>query len=427
MEDYTKDIENRVFIMIVKGQWDEVIALGEQAVEPFVQAFNDGKVPADALLKFLDSDTKVRIKTIEGISNFDSLGIESLYVLAKLGETRALEPLLTYALKGLEEVALIRQGGVTFRLSEMRSSLMGITRLKEALIDISHKSALSEEAIKLAIKAVTYYRKGKKEGWGKYILDHDRNSLSALQMLCSIKSPAISNILYRITLIEDRKYWVDTYVEARRVTLSFEEHREIARKELACRAFTTYDPSNYFAEEHQSKDAQLEVTGALLATEAPVIKVLIKTLQNANPSVQEEALDVLTIIGEPAIESLIQALRDGIQHLRERRIRIKDLEQGSQALKEGLRDDYWYVRTGVAMALVKIGEAAVEPLIMTLNDDEEYVRRKAADALGKIGDARAAEPLLQVLKIEDISDNERKTVERALEKLKAEDSQSDKR
>ena len=105
-------------------------------------------------------------------------------------------------------------------------------------------------------------------------------------MLCSIKSPAISNILYRIALIEDKKYWFATYAESRWQTLSFEEHREIARKELASRAFTTYDPSNYFAEEHESKAAQLEVTGALLDTKAPVIEVLIKTLQGANPSVQ---------------------------------------------------------------------------------------------------------------------------------------------
>ena len=83
--------------------------------------------------------------------------------------------------------------------------------------------------------------------------------------------------------------------------------------------------------------------------------------------------DDLAVLGGPAVESLIQALKD------------ED------------RD----VRTGAAEALRKIGEPAVDPLIKALKDEKSDVRTVAAECLGEIGDARAVEPLIQALKHKD--------------------------
>ena len=82
--------------------------------------------------------------------------------------------------------------------------------------------------------------------------------------------------------------------------------------------------------------------------------------------VQIDALVALGKIGTPAVEPLI----------------------------EGLKDKDSNVRMGVAEALGKIKDVrAVEPLIGSLKDPEPGVCEKAAIALGEIKDARAVEPL----------------------------------
>ena len=64
------------------------------------------------------------------------------------------------------------------------------------------------------------------------------------------------------------------------------------------------------------------------------------------------------------------------------------------------------------LALVRIGAPAVEPLIQTLKDENRNIRWRAAEALGKIGDARAVEPLIQALMYGD--SGVRKHIVRAL-------------
>lgn len=51
--------------------------------------------------------------------------------------------------------------------------------------------------------------------------------------------------------------------------------------------------------------------------------------------------------------------------------------------------------------LTKVGKPAVNPLIEALASDELLVRRQAVDALGRIGDPRAVDPLLATLNDQD--------------------------
>ena len=67
-------------------------------------------------------------------------------------------------------------------------------------------------------------------------------------------------------------------------------------------------------------------------------------------------------------------------------------------------------------ALIEIGKPAVEPLIQALKDNNSTVRRRAASALGEIRDARAAESLAQALEDED--KEVRKRAKKALRRLR---------
>ena len=67
------------------------------------------------------------------------------------------------------------------------------------------------------------------------------------------------------------------------------------------------------------------------------------------------------------------------------------------SLKDKNKPDRWqYV-----IALEKVGEPAVEYLIQALKDDDKWVRFLAVDALGHIGDGCCVEPLIGMLKDAD--------------------------
>ncbi|WXG39961.1 MAG: HEAT repeat domain-containing protein [Candidatus Freyarchaeum deiterrae] len=100
------------------------------------------------------------------------------------------------------------------------------------------------------------------------------------------------------------------------------------------------------------------------------VKGLIKALSYSFYIITEKATEALAKIGEPAVEFLVLALKD----------------------------DYWLVRQGAANALGNIRDKrAVEPLIQALKDKDMLVLRGAIEALGKIGDERAVQVLIHSL------------------------------
>jgi HEAT repeat protein len=101
-----------------------------------------------------------------------------------------------------------------------------------------------------------------------------------------------------------------------------------------------------------------------------------------------EAIKVLIIIGQPAVEPLIKALRD------------KNI----------------IVRKNATEALGEIGDKrASEPLINALEDDDGTVRQYAAEALGKIGDNQALKPLTAALR--DRKSKVQEAAREAIEKI----------
>ena len=141
------------------------------------------------------------------------------------------------------------------------------------------------------------------------------------------------------------------------------------------------------------------------------IENLILDLASDNKDVRNDAIKGLVKIGEPAVEPLIQSLKEGYKHADQygkykRGIcdvlgQIGD-PRAIEPLNKRLNDANKYVRRRAANALINVGdERSVKPLIKALEDSEKKVRARSAEALGKIGDPIAYKPLLKCLNDEE--------------------------
>ena len=127
---------------------------------------------------------------------------------------------------------------------------------------------------------------------------------------------------------------------------------------------------------------------------------LITALRDDEWNVREAAEDALTMIGSPAVEPLIKALRE--YQVRRYIIkvlgRIKD-ERVLDPLFAQLRNEEF--KDDATAALVEVGLPAVERLTAVLNDKDKNVRKHAVQALGAIGLPEAVEMLIEATKDEE--------------------------
>jgi len=150
---------------------------------------------------------------------------------------------------------------------------------------------------------------------------------------------------------------------------------------------------------------------------------LIKALKDKD--VRAGAVVALGKIGKPAVEPLIQALKDKESSVRSGAAAALGGTGDARAVEpliQALKDKDLTVHDAAYPALVRIGKPAVEPLIQALKDKGGGVRWEAAEALGEIGDARAVEPLIQALKDEMWDFQLRAIAKEALEKLKGKET-----
>jgi len=149
--------------------------------------------------------------------------------------------------------------------------------------------------------------------------------------------------------------------------------------------------------EHKHVAYKMGETGEISVREeateevAPEVKAQIERLSSRDPAERRDAARKLGELGEkaaPAIPYLIEALADG---------RPSGVVEWVRSKLTRRYDPDIYVGLEARLALEKIGEPAVEPLISALGDRHWLVRRRAAVILGTIGDTRAVEPLLAVV------------------------------
>ncbi len=128
--------------------------------------------------------------------------------------------------------------------------------------------------------------------------------------------------------------------------------------------------------------------------------------QSKEASPGEAATHALILIGEPAVEPLIAALKDDLWTVRKNAAwALAELRDARAAdpLIAALKDQAWQVRAHAAVGLGEQRDArVVEPLIAALKDEVPNVRWFAAASLGQLRDERSVEPLINALKDENV-------------------------
>jgi HEAT repeat protein len=101
---------------------------------------------------------------------------------------------------------------------------------------------------------------------------------------------------------------------------------------------------------------------------------LITSLEDPSIDIRHQSVRALGSIGKPAVEPLIQALKEAVDN-----------------------DHRWYI----ALALSRIGVPAIDPLILAMRVyPEKEFRRFAAASLGTIG-APAIDPVINAMASDD--------------------------
>jgi len=106
-------------------------------------------------------------------------------------------------------------------------------------------------------------------------------------------------------------------------------------------------------------------------------------------------------IMNPATQTLIEQLRHLDRNVRSQAALTLGRQPDADALPALLdalsTDPDFFVREDITWALLRLGEAAVDPLMDLLKSESADARHHAAHTLGKIGDPRAVDALIHVL------------------------------
>jgi len=144
--------------------------------------------------------------------------------------------------------------------------------------------------------------------------------------------------------------------------------------------------------------------------------ILLKKLSDQDNAITHQVIIALSIMGEPAVEPLIQQLdtdQPGCSTAAEALTKIgtPSVEPLMKLLAPGNPNQ---TRKYAAKILGDIGDKkAVGDLIVALKDEDEWLRLTCADALGKIKDPAAFDPLCRLL-AEGSAANDRRSAARAL-------------
>jgi HEAT repeat protein len=171
-----------------------------------------------------------------------------------------------------------------------------------------------------------------------------------------------------------------------------------------------------------------EAAEALRKIGTPAVESLIAALKGENADTRGKAATELGKIGDArAIEPLIAAMKDKNANVREAAVVALGKIGDARAVKpliSALGDEWFDIAKAAAEALetlgwrpgkdeagaaywiakwnweecVRVGRAAIGPLVAALADKNLHVRGEAAKALGELRDPRALEPLIAALK-----------------------------
>jgi HEAT repeat protein len=351
------DTEKARYLMAKKG-WDDLAELGELAVEPLILGLKDRNEDvvrhAGIVLE--------RVALTQPVAAVEPL-IQALKVrhvrvrfaaaaaLGSIGDARAVEPLVRALMDGFPDLAhadytFERSGGELAAVKPRIAEALGqigepaveplIDTLKERTYDVRVHTALAcigEPTVEGLIRALQD--------------EHPRVRSGAQGALGEIGHASAIAPLVKVLRDTSNRGWTTAH----------------ALDQLG------WNPPN-----------RVEKAYYLLAQ-----------LSLYSAQATAEVFNELVGLGEPAVRPLIHALTD------DRYVRVREeggpVTSFASLLTQAARPTQVYVRTLAAAALVQIGGPAVEPLIQALKDRNSTIRTIAAGALGMIGDARAADHL----------------------------------
>jgi len=286
-------------------------------------------------------------------------------VLGKIGDPRAVEPLIAEVREKGNEMAVMALA----RLADTRAVEPLIEILKSSRFSLRNEVALAlgEIGDERAVEPLNMILKEK----------DDDNYLAVERALRNIHDPEVKR--RRVNCIILRQVFAE----------ALEDSRNLEALKLLVSAVG-------------DADSQVRTTAmrALVRIAAPAVGLLVEALDNRYT--RHYARRVLGCIGTPAVEPLIAALKSEDSDVQDYAAialgEIGDLRAVEPLMS--MKDENGRLFKYAAYALGEIGDpVAVEPLIQSLKD--EKLRKTAAEALGFIGDTRAIEPLLPLLRDEN--------------------------
>lgn len=150
---------------------------------------------------------------------------------------------------------------------------------------------------------------------------------------------------------------------------------------------------------------------ALIHMGGPAVDTLVDIAGDDGDIARQLAIEILGEIGDQRavgpLEKLIQTKDDTI------RFWVSESLNKLGWKPKDSKNIQYYIEKRKFDKCVEFGAVAVEPLIQCLKEEDTDVRRQAAEALGKMNDSRAINPLLKLLRFENLY----KTAAAALERL----------
>jgi len=459
--DYKPSNENeKIIFYIAKLDWDELVKIGEPAIEPLIICLKDkecqvrksaieclGKINAkqavDPLIECLkDENMEVCTAAIESLGKIgDKKAIEPLLNLLNQ-ENRDLHNTIIDGLISIGEATVIplinnlRNGNTgIFEHAEEILTKIGGTAVKPLIECIGDKN---RELCKFAEKVLEKIGKPAIEPLIDSLRDKDfRNKdlsvcESVMKILANIGEPAVEPLIacFRDRDISIRKNAENALIKigeqaTKPLIVYLKDEDEIVRKhsadaleKIGYEPITNDDKITYFIAGKKWDE--------LVKIRDSAVIPLIDCLNDKNDWIRKSATECLGKIGSPkAIEPLIKMFKDEEEKVSKAAV-IALAEIGQPAIEpliSCIKGNNANAREYALETLKKIGQPAVDSLISCLTNDNPDVRESVAMVLGQIGDKRAIEPLVLCLK--DKIANIQKAAADALEKLNYKPSNQD--
>lgn len=378
---------------------DKLISMGKSAVEPLIQAMEE-HIDQHVLLNM----------TLENIENAIRIRKEAALILGEIGDVRAVEPLIRVLKdnKDVREEAIHALG----KIGDTRAVEPLIRALQDENSNVRGRAAeaLGKIGDTRAVEPLSQTLKDYANGTRSFA----QNTRAIEPLRWTLKD---ESWVVRCEAVEALGMIGDTRVVEPLIQALQDENSNVrsrAAKVLGNIGDEIAVEPLIQASKDENKYVRGEAGKALANIgDARAVEALVQLIKDNDEYVRKETTDVLKEIKDTrAMEPLVQAMKDADGNVRN--IAAEVLEKLSWKPNDEIERAYYLIAKGSWEKLIEVGKPAIEPLIQALKDENRYVRTKAAKALGNIGDARAIEPLIQALR--DVNDVHREAAE-ALEKI----------